>query len=214
MRISTTGSTFCPSSATLWRIGTPSRCVSGVPSLIKISKLRMKSFWKGKFGAGNSGAALRGKKRKRLTPKRAPRSRSMINPSTWALLAPAAKRRSRPVSPSLSMSLSSSPRTLRLLGDVIEPPRVSASAPRAILSVVSARWGKIHPSKSPGAKSMTPPGALVLSTLWAVRMTLAWISPPPLCQPSPLALPMTIASAPTAAKVEAMKTTMKTRYLI
>ena len=193
-------------------MGTPSRWVSGVPSLMKISKLRMKSFWKGKFGAGNSGAALRGKKRKRLTPKRAPKSRSMISPNTWALLAPALKRRSSPLWPSSSMSLASSPRTLRLLGDVIEPPRVSVLAPRAMLSVVSARWGKIQLAKSGGAKSITPPGALVFSTLWAPRITLAWIAPPPLRQPSPLA-PTTMVSAATGRPLKtAMSTARRREY--
>ena len=108
------------------------------------------------------------------------------------------------------MSLASSPRTLRLLGEVIEPPRDSVLASRAMFSVVSARWGKIQSAKLAGAKSITPPGALVFSTLWALRMTLAWISPPPLRQPSPLA-PTTMVSAVAGRTLKAAMRTAQRR---
>ena len=60
-----------------------------------------------------------------------------------------------------------------VLGEVIEPPRASELAPTAILSVVSARWGKIQLLNPSALKSITPPGALVFSTEVALRMTVA-----------------------------------------
>ena len=143
----------------------------------------MKSSWNG--SAGKSGWPLRGKNWTRLTPKRAPRSKSMAMPRMTATFL-----RSKAVAPSPSIIVSScdSMPASRTVGEVTEPPR--PSMPRARLVPSTTFCGKIQPARPPGSKSITPPGVLPLSTALAPVGKIACIWPPPSCQDDPLAPPM------------------------
>ena len=118
---------------------------------------------------------LRGKNRIRLTPKRAPKSKSIIMPRAMTTSPAALALRRKAVSASSSMMAASDSWLIEGRGELMPPPL--SAAPSARFRPVSICCGKIHPSAN--AKSMTPPGVLPTANSVLDKRNCGSISSPP-----------------------------------
>ena len=118
---------------------------------------------------------LRGKNRIRFTPKRAPKSKSMMMPRAMTTSPAALALRRKAVSASSSIMAASDAALIEGRGEFMPPPR--SAAPSARFRPGSICCGKIHPSAN--AKSMTPPGVLPTANSVLDKRNCGAISSPP-----------------------------------